>query len=174
MDLLKLSNENFIVINEDKTLPEAMCELITGGLEKGDNFDPDIITKKLGIKPTTSFKKDEEWRKHDRTGETIYRKFSSWVYRTEYVKTYEPEKLLDEIIYTFSPLINELNELQKELNITFQIGIVLKIFGENSPGLHLRTDQIAFINSINADIDVDMYCYSTENNVKEYLPKKQH
>ncbi len=130
--------------------------------EPNSDFDPDEVTKKLGINPTRA------WRKGDKkTLSGIEYKYAGWIWETN--RGTEPiwvDKLVTKVVDAFEYRIDAIVELKRELQLESILGIILYVDmnEENSTpalGQDLRT--IKFLYETQTYIDVDIYRYDSSN-----------
>ena len=132
---------------------------------KGDNFNPQIVTDRIGIKPTKT------WRKGDK-GESKYhppfKKYTCWKLSTEKGKEYfEIDKLVDEIVNELFDKIEIINDLKKELQLYSVLEIVMDIdinpdISTPALGHDLRT--LEFLYKTETITDVDIYRFDSASN----------
>ena len=124
----------------------------------GDDFDPKIITDKIGITPTSS------WRKGDK-GEYGHQKYSTWQLSTAKGQEYfDIDKLVDEIVNKLFDKIEIINDLKRELKIYSVIDIIIDIdinpdISTPALGHELRT--IEFLYKTETITDVDIYRFNS-------------
>ena len=126
----------------------------------GDDFDPKIITERIKIEPTDS------WRKGDSGKYSPSLKYSSWRLSTEKGKEYyELDKLVDEIITKLNDKIEIINQLKKELNLHSILEIVLDVdtnTDQPTPALGHDMKTISFLFHTNTTTDVDIYRFNSK------------
>lgn len=122
----------------------------------GDDFDPNAVTRFLGIEPTSTKCKG----KNDVFGRVI--KHSSWQFSTknivnEYIDIFEMTKT---IINKLKPKKELINQAKSRFNITPKLEVVLW-FSPNedcsTPAIGFEVDTIKFLGEIGAFIDIDTY-----------------
>jgi hypothetical protein len=137
----------------------------------GDEFDPDIITQKLGIEPTSSNKKGDQGTYNPALG------YSSWKYSTQRNQEYlEVDRLVDEIVNLFYNKIEIINQLKTELNLHSVLQIVLDIdinpeISTPSLGYHLKT--IEFLYTTKTETDVDLYKFDSREIASKIIDSKE-
>ncbi|MET0015033.1 MAG: DUF4279 domain-containing protein [Sedimenticola sp.] len=122
----------------------------------GEDFDPDAFSKDSGLIPTKSWKKGEKGRYVD------FYKFSSWQLNEEVV---EGEVILvDEVADKLINRIKDKAEVIKNYIDKHQLYSVLEVVLHvsmnediSTPALGFKTSTIQFLNSVGAEIDVDIY-----------------
>ena len=121
----------------------------------GDEFDPEVMTKRLSIFP------DRFWKKGDSIRNLkIVRKESSWMLSTGYVESLYLENQLKEIIARLYPKKDEFIALKKELNVDCKIFAVAIIRDNQTPSIYFDSSVIDFIHEIDAEIDIDLYTHT--------------
>lgn len=126
----------------------------------GDNFDPEKITKTLGITPT------ESWKKGDLSKNLQQQKFSCWKLssiKKEQLDINELNNLVINQLVNKEPLINA---LKSELNLDSVLQLVVCIDMNESVstpfiGHDLKT--IEFLNNTKSTTDIDIYKYDSTN-----------
>ena len=154
-----------IVLVEDKEMSDGPCKMavklaprdscytyfkITG------NFEPDDITRALGLSP------DEAWRIGDmrRTGTQF--DFAMWRYGLceEYDVMVEEQMMAT--IRDLVPKTAELRAIKQQYDVTFTLVIVPALYpydGEPTPRLAPGREVVAFCHETETDIDIDLYLY---------------
>ncbi len=130
-------------------MPENSCYTyfkITG------DFDPDVITKRLGIQPCKTWKIGDK-----RRNGTTY-DFALW----EIGRCDKYDVIVENQMHTtISPLldkVNQLNEIKKEFDVDFILEIVPTIYVDNiSPCLAPSLKVIDFCHATRTEIDIDLY-----------------
>ncbi|MFB6320845.1 DUF4279 domain-containing protein [Saccharicrinis sp. FJH54] len=126
---------------------------------KGDDFDPHLITERIGIKPTSSFQKGDKGEYNPKL------KFSCWKLSTERGKEpIEIDNLVTEIIDQLFDKIELINALKKELNLNSVLEIVLEIDTnpeKSTPALGHDLKTIEFLHRTRTITDVDIYRYNS-------------
>ncbi|MFV2050716.1 DUF4279 domain-containing protein [Metabacillus litoralis] len=129
-----------------------------------DDFPLDVITKRLGLKPTKSYKKGDIIKKID--GMTSHvRNYSSWQLSTGYQESFDVGELMEQVIGQIRERALIINELKREFSLECRFNIVIKIINGFTPGFHFGNDVIEFANSIKADFDVDLYSYPYDEEI---------
>lgn len=127
----------------------------------GDNFDPQEITKKLGIEPT------DWWRKGEKGKYNPKLEFSCWKLSTAKGKeNIEIDKLVNEIVEKLFDKIEIINEVknQYQLDSTLEIILDIDINPENStPSLGHELKTIEFLYKTKTTTDIDIYRFDSRN-----------
>ena len=121
------------------------------------NFDPDIITEILNLKPCNAFRIGDM-----RPNGSKYT-FSKWSFGccdvyNEYVD--------NQMMATLSPLfgkIDLLNEIRQQFDVSFSLQIVPTVYAENTPPcLSPSMEVIDFCHMTRTEIDIDLYVMPNE------------
>ncbi|WP_442846175.1 DUF4279 domain-containing protein [Leeuwenhoekiella sp. H156] len=114
-----------------------------------DFFDTEVVTKELGLKPTSLIIKKDP-----------VPKTSSWKYKIEAGNEIDLETPLKKLVEIFEPKIETINRLKKDLNLASRLQFVIDI--DISPeastpyfGLDKRT--IDFLSNTATEVDFDLY-----------------
>lgn len=116
------------------------------------DFDPDVITKKLGLVPSKTWKIGDE-----RKNGTLY-DFALW----EFGRCNNYDVIVENQMHiTIAPLldkINILNEIKNELGVAYTLEIVPTVYSSNaSPCLAPSLKVIDFCHATRTEIDIDLY-----------------
>jgi len=125
----------------------------------GDDFDPKIITEKIGLEPTRC------WRKGDKGEYNPDLKYSCWTISTEKGKEYiNIDKLVDEIVTRLSDKIEIIIELKQIFNLHSVLGIVLDIDtnqDKSTPAIGHDLKTIDFLYRTQTTTDIDIYRFDS-------------
>lgn len=126
------------------------------GFERGI-FNPDDITKVLGIQPFRCCKKGDKKRNG--------RKYlsSSWDAEKSNIGRLDIESQCMETIRNLKNKISILKQIKEQYDVNYVIMIVLEIYGEEKPLMSFNKEIIEFCNLTGTTIEVDMYIYPDEN-----------
>ncbi len=124
---------------------------------KGD-FDPDIVSKRLGLEPDNSWKKGElrkNGSKYD---------FSCWEYgRCDEYDVFT-ENQMRKTIAGLLDKVEELNNIRNDYDVSFVLEIVPSIYvGDTNPCLAPSLDIIDFCHATRTHIDIDYYLYEKDD-----------
>jgi hypothetical protein len=117
----------------------------------GDDFDPDLATQLIGVKPTFARRGDRPKPK-----QTAW-KVSSGKVQGDVIDVYE---LSAALISMLRPYSERIGEAKQQLGLQAVLEVVLWITIDDTkptPMIGFETDVVAFLNSIGASIDVDTY-----------------
>lgn len=118
---------------------------------KGE-FNPDDITRRLGLKPS------KVWKKGDKRDNGTEYDFSYWEFGfcDEYQVVTEKQ-----MHKTLGPLFSKsaiLNEIRKEFDVIYVLEVVSAVYSENAtPCLAPSMEVIDFCHETRAEIDIDLY-----------------
>lgn len=125
------------------------CEIYFGLI--GDNFDPNEVTKIIGIKPTKAKQKAEPIPK------ISYWNYSLGKIENEIIDVYE---LSSNLVSTLQPYESKIKKAIKQHNLRAVLEVVIW-FSTNeevsTPAIGFDETTIQFLNSIGATIDIDTY-----------------
>jgi len=85
------------------------------------------------------------------------RSYSSWELGTDYKKSLDTGKLINQVIRQLRNKTSVINELKEEFGLESRFVNVIKINEGYTPGLYLDIPVIEFAASIKADFDIDLY-----------------
>lgn len=124
----------------------------------GDDFNPEIFTSALSIKPTNSWKKGDEYI--NQSNLLSIKKFSNWEISSGKENSLDMGKqiykVLDKLIGKEEILVN----LKEQYDIDYTIDVVIEVENAQTPAVYLETKAIKFANDIGATFDFDVYVYS--------------
>ena len=125
----------------------------------GENFDPNIVTKKLGIEPTNA------WKKGDLGQYLSTLNYSCWKWSTEKVnESTVIDKLVDEVVEKLKDKIEIINNLKDEFHLESTLVIVMQIDTNpeaSTPALGYDLKTIEFLYRTRTVTDVDIYRYNS-------------
>lgn len=122
----------------------------------GDNFDPEIITKELGIKPTNS------WRTGDQKRYVQQQKYSCsrWELRSTINEALDINKLVREVVIQLKDKIEVINKLKREYQLDSVLEMVIFVEMDeqiSTPMLGHDLMTIEFLFKTRTETDVDIY-----------------
>ena len=122
---------------------------------QGDNFDPNEITKLIGINPTKIRLKNE-------LPSGKLPKFNSWIFSSENVvdEVIDIYEMTTSLVKTLESKVDIINEIRKKLNVTTCLQVVLSFStneGISTPVIGFDTATIDFLAKVGAFIDIDTY-----------------
>jgi hypothetical protein len=119
----------------------------------GFDRSPSEVTSQVGLVPAKTWEAGAFIERSKRT-------YASNGWRVSPDERYEDvERGVDALLSIITPRWDELRSLSCESRV--ELSIVLYVY-ESAPAVHLRRDQIARLTELNADIDVDLYCRSSQ------------
>lgn len=121
-----------------------------------EDFPLEMVTERLGINPTRSYKKGDIIRKISET-ENYTRSYSSWQLSTGYKESLDVEELMEQVIRQIRDKATIINELKREFGLECRFTIVIKMNDGYTPAFHLDITVIEFASSVKADFDIDLY-----------------
>lgn len=131
----------------------------------GDNFDPQIVTDKIGVTPT------ETWNKGDKGKYKPTLDYSCWKLSTDKGKEYVMvDSLVDEVIEQLFDKIEIINELKNQFDLNSVLEIVMYIDTneeQSTPALGHDLKTIEFLHRTQTKTDVDIYRFNSANNETE-------
>ena len=121
------------------------------------DFDPDVITKKLGLIPSKTWKIGDE-----RRNGTLY-DFASW----EFGRCDNYDVIVENQMHiTIDPLLGKidiLNEIKNEFDVTYTLEVVPTVYADNtSPCLAPSLKVIDFCHATRTEIDIDLHVMEQE------------
>ena len=121
------------------------------------DFDPDIITIRLGLQP------DRFWKIGDKCRNGTVYDFASW----EIGRCEEYDVLTENQMHkTIAPLLDKmdlLNRIREEFDVSFTLEIVPTIYaGNTNPCLAPSLKTIDFCHATRTEIDIDLYMMEQE------------
>lgn len=127
-----------------------------------DNFDPQIVTERIGIIPT------EKWNKGDKGKYNPTLNYSCWKLSTNKGKEYiMVDSLVDEVIGQLFDKIEIINELKNQFELDSVLEIVMYIDTneeQSTPTLGHNLKTIEFLHRTQTKTDVDIYRFNSANN----------
>jgi hypothetical protein len=131
----------------------------------GDNFDPQIVTERIGITPT------EKWRKGDKGKYKPTLDYSCWKLSTEKGKEYiMVDSLVDEVIGQLFDKIEIIIDLKNQFDLDSVLEIVMYIDTndeQSTPALGHDLKTIEFLHRTQTKTDIDIYRFNSANNETE-------
>ncbi|MCR9152468.1 MAG: DUF4279 domain-containing protein [Bacteroidetes bacterium] len=114
-----------------------------------DFFDTEILTKELGIEPTSlMIKKDP------------VPKSTAWNYQVEVGNETDLETPLEKLIDIFEPKVEVINQLKLEMNLETRLQFVIEIDinpEASTPYFGLNKRTIDFLGKTDTEVDFDLY-----------------
>lgn len=116
------------------------------------DFDPDVITKRLGLIPSKTWKSGDK-----RKNGTIY-DFALWEFGRCNNYDVIVENQMHITIASLLDKIDILNEMKNELGVDYTLEIVPTVYSSNaSPCLAPSLKVIDFCHATRTEIDIDLY-----------------
>ena len=130
-----------------------------------DNFDPQVVTDKIGVIPT------EKWNKGDKGKYKPTLEYSCWKLSTDKGKEYiMVDNLVNEVIKPLFDKIEIINELKNQFNLDSVLEIVMYVDTneeQSTPALGHDLRTIEFLYRTSTKTDVDIYRFNSANNGTE-------
>jgi hypothetical protein len=122
-----------------------------------ETVDPGTINKELGIEPTASCKIGSK-----RPSARGSCDFHSWVLSTGYQESLDVDVQVKQIYEKLLPVKENLKKLtgNPDVHATFQF--VIRIYGDQTPAIHLEKHIIDFASECNIEFDFDTYVCEPE------------
>lgn len=118
----------------------------------GFRRSPSEVTATIGLRPAKTW---DEGASIERSS----RKYASNGWRVCPDGQYDDvERGVDALLAKVGPYWEKLRGLSLESRV--ELSVVVFVY-ESAPAVHLRNDQVAKLEELKADIDVDLYCRST-------------
>lgn len=117
----------------------------------GDHFDPDEVSSKLEITPTSVTRKGDIINVKHRYPET------SWTLGTDYEESLDVNDQLIKVMNVLKEKASQINTIQVQNQLKSKFFIVIVMENGYTPALYFDSDLIRFADSIHAEIDVDLY-----------------
>jgi hypothetical protein len=125
----------------------------------GDDFDPNEVTRELGIEPTDS------WKKGDKGQYIANQKYACWKWSTEKGKeAIFMDTLVNEVVEILKAKVGNINKLKEKYQLTSVLEIVMYIDvnpDESTPALGHDLKTIEFLYQTQTVTDVDIYRYDS-------------
>jgi hypothetical protein len=125
----------------------------------GDDFDPNEVTRELGIEPTDS------WKKGDKGQYIANQKYACWKWSTEKGKeAIFMDTLVNEVVEKLKAKVENINKLKEKYQLTSVLEIVMYIDvnpDESTPALGHDLKTIEFLYQTQTVTDVDIYRYDS-------------
>ena len=122
-------------------------------------FDPDDITKLLGIEPFSKWKKGDAKPNAQNCPNIRPYNFSGWSAEKSTVGGLDIGEQCIETIQNLKAKISELLEIKSLYDVSFWLVIVPHIYNEQAPAVSFGKDIIEFCYLTGTEIDVDIYVY---------------
>lgn len=116
----------------------------------GAKFVPDEVTRLVGLTPTRT------WRSGDQIqGTELKRKQDGWVFGLRYRETYDMDSLLNELLDSIWPHLEQIKEVAKSLHLKTEISFGTYV-REETPTCWFAAATIQRVSELGADLDVDL------------------
>lgn len=121
----------------------------------GDDFDIDVVSEQLDIKPSYYYKKGDKIENR-----AIKRKETCWSISSGYEISLDINNQLEKILSLIKCKRNMLKKLRERFQLDYSFSIVIRVEKNQSPAIYLEKEAIEFANDIKADFDFDLYILS--------------
>lgn len=119
-----------------------------------EEYDVSQITDILGIQPTKTHRKSEQFR------ENRYYKESAWALWSEKVFSYFLEEEMLKFIKSFENSLPAIRKLMQRDRLRCVMSVLLEIVeGQTMPAVGFEASTINLLSSFNRSVDIDMYDY---------------
>ena len=138
--------------------PETRARLIIAG-----EFDPDVLTDRLGIAPDRTMRKGDSWwppRPELLAENDAW--YSNWCSGLSEANAFVVEDYISALIDEFWPRRDTIAELQAELELELEVAVSVRVYGPEfaTPSVHLSQRTLRRIGALGADVDIDLYVFS--------------
>jgi hypothetical protein len=131
---------------------KILAEFILTGI----NFNPEEITSFLGIAPTKT------WRLGDQIQTSLLTyKHDGWLLSTGEEESLDLNNQLRSVIDQLKPHFSKIKEVCARLNLEAEIGFAVYVENGETPALHFDKDIVQIAADLNAEIDIDLYVFSS-------------
>ena len=122
------------------------------------DFDPDVISTRLGIIPNDS------WKPGDLRKDGSLHTFSCWTCGRCDEYDVGTQNQMRKTISVLIDKIGDLNQIRNEFDVSFYLEVVPEIYVDDiNPCLAPTLDVIDFCHATRTEIDIDLYVYSSED-----------
>ena len=122
------------------------------------DFDPDVISVRLGITP------DECWKPGDLRRDGSLHTVSCWTCGRCYEYDVCVENQMQKTISGLLDKIDILNQIRNDFDVSFYLEVVPEIYVDDiNPCLAPSLEVIDFCHATRTEIDIDMYIYSSDD-----------
>ena len=116
-----------------------------------DDFDTDIITQVLDLKPTKCYKKGELIF----PDATVKYKHTGWVLGIKTIESIDASDEISKLLNILMPKEREVRELCFRYSLDIELGCIIYIH-EQTPVLNFSRKMIEQIDRLNASLDIDI------------------
>lgn len=125
---------------------------------EGASFDPSVITDRVGIEPTISY----------RTGDPASlgrtRRRDAWAVRVGPRESLELEPMAKELIGLLASRATQIRDVCIELGLGLCISCPIEPKSTLTPSIHLSPDTLGWIVRLGASLDIDVMVWGDEDN----------
>ena len=123
-----------------------------------DDFPLEILTNRLGIQPTETWKAGE--LRNPKYPNHPIQLYTAWIYKIEGKETVDTKDVLLPLLNAFKSKTKIINQLKEELVLDVKLELVIEIFNGHTPAFVIYPEFSRFAGEIDAFLDVDMYVFS--------------
>ncbi len=120
----------------------------------GDDFDPDELTKTIGIAPTHTYRKGDSVSPGSKAPK---RSEDCWEYNLGNIRTIDSDEISDRIEETFKDKVIAMRQLITQRSLCVRLYVVLYIDPWQTPAVGFKPSFIKMLGDINAEIEMDIY-----------------
>ena len=118
----------------------------------GMEFDPDVITRKLQIAPTKT------WRLGDPIQETILRhKHDGWSISSDLSDTDDLEDHMRALLKLIYPRRKQLEQLRRQYKLEAEFACAIYTYDGSRPAIHFDSEIVRQVAELGAEIDIDLF-----------------
>ncbi|MDL2283066.1 DUF4279 domain-containing protein [Odoribacter sp. OttesenSCG-928-G04] len=138
----------------------------------GEYFSIDELTNLMKIKPT------QTWTKGDiiplpqglcrKDNSTRIREYTNWEFSIGFIETLDFEDVSKCFEDIFENKIIILKNYIQEKGIEAVMNIIVEVYDNQSPGIHLNSQIIKISRALNAEIDIDLYIMTNDDGVPQF------
>lgn len=140
-------------------------ELRISGRPGDDDFDPDEITRRLGVTPRRIARRGEPPKHTGRLNE-----ISAWLWATPERDERDSEVLVLEVLEMFEPVAGTLAQIRSERGLDLTVGLVIHMFEEQAagggwvptPALSFDARTVSRLAALGCHLDFDLYVDSAD------------
>ncbi len=115
-------------------------------------FDPNEVTKRLGMNPSKA------WKFGDTIQKTLTTyKHDGWKLSTEEIDSLDLNEPLNQIWEIIQPHKTEIIDICNDLSLETEFSCVVEVEEDEYPTLHFDSEMIKQISELKADIDIDIF-----------------
>ena len=118
----------------------------------GEGFDPDEVTRRLGLMPTKT------WLRGDSMSTEVQRrKQTGWKLSTNEVESHDLAKEVSSLVASLSPVSAEVVRVQRDMNLEAIVLGVVYMKGAQGPGMEFDRELLDGIAALGAQLRISVY-----------------